>query len=63
MGTVRFWSSEKIDGLVRDYQNGMSYQSLAEKYKTSVASVRSTLYTLRKQGKVEKRISSLKRNI
>jgi len=49
-GEKNFWTKEKEEWLIKNYEKGLSYEGLARKYNVSVASVRSQLYTYRKQG-------------
>jgi len=49
-GEKNFWIKDKEEGLIKHYEKGLSYKELAKKYNVSVASVRSQLYTYRKEG-------------
>jgi DNA-directed RNA polymerase specialized sigma24 family protein len=49
------WTKEKQEALIKNFEKGLSYRELAEKFGFTVASVRSRLYEIRKQGLVSKR--------
>ncbi|MCJ7645596.1 HTH domain-containing protein [bacterium] len=56
MGEIRhMWRKEEIQQLIKDFKNDLSYQELAGKYGLSIATIRSKLYEIRKQGLVPKR--------
>jgi len=56
MGEQRHrWTKEEQDRLIKVYKDGLSYKDLSRKLGQSIASIRSRLYEIRKQGLIKKR--------